>query len=197
MFQKINIVKIFDDHNKTLRAFDTGKIRIVNLILQYGLPLIIAVIFLCFDLQINDTIATPIITALAVFCPLLLNLQMLVYGMLEKKLNNSAESGNKKHVEDLLKETYYNISFGILISILALLFFFVFFIHFSAPVNSTITTWLQSTSWAPKWLLNLFGLFRMRTILSLIGYYFLGVFVVVLLMIVKRVHVLVDNEMKK
>ncbi|NMC57791.1 MAG: hypothetical protein GYA51_00125 [Candidatus Methanofastidiosa archaeon] len=111
-----------------------------------------------------SNIANILITAFSIFAALLLNLLLLIYSILGKEKGSSIKNDIKIK---LLEEIYKNISFCILISIYCLLFLFATFII------------------SNKFILP---------ILELIVYFLLGVFILSLFMILKRVHKIFGDE---
>jgi len=193
MFSKINPKKIISDHLKTLVDCRTGRIRKRDVIAAFVFPGIIAVCLCLFGFPINKDITTILITCLSIFCPLLFNVQLLVYGLIEKK---KEEKEPNLDLQRLLTETYYNISFGIFLSLLTILFLFVFYFELSRPFNLIIIDALRRYSLDKEFLVSFFNFIHFRSLFSFFVYYFSFVLLHNFLMVLKRVHILIDQDFK-
>lgn len=164
MSNKINVLKIITEHISTLKDYGTGRYDVCDLILFFFIPFLIAAILPFFKLLITKEVANVLITSFSIFVGLLFNLLLLIYDV-SGKPGLIKLSSNPKF--NLLRQTYINTSFCILISIFTLILLLVFFI----PINII-----------------------MLKILSFLVYYLLGVFVLTLFMVLKRVYTLLSNE---
>lgn len=177
MFKKINVSKIVIDHLNTLKSYDTQSLRVADYALFIIVPIIISITMVCFSYLIDKTFANILITSLSIFAALLLNLLLLVFDIVRKtndSLAKSKEAKNPYEAEEkrltFLKEIYANISYAIFISILSIIILLV--IYFVS---------LES----------------LLQFLSFLVYFLSINFIFTLLMIVKRVHILLANELKK
>ncbi len=177
MFSKINVTKIIIDHLRTLRNYDTQKLRFVDYALFILVPIIVSAVLIIFSYLIDKEFANILITSLSIFAALLLNLLLLVFDIVRKtndsiarnkELKNPYEAEEKRLT--FLKEIYANISYAIFVSILSIVILLI--AYFVCDFH----------------LLQLFSFFI----------YFLSLnFILTLLMIVKRVHILLSNEINK
>ncbi len=164
MLTKINIKKIVIDHFKTLRDANSERISISDLALFFIIPFAAstAIVFY-FGILLSDNLINILITSLSIFVGLLLNLLVIIFDVVTKlKENGNQETLKKK----FLKEIYSNISFSILLSIVAILFL---------VLSLTDNCYFKSvTNVITDALLLFFG--------------------ITLLMILRRVHILLSNE---
>jgi len=168
MFNKVNVIKIVRDHISTLKDYRTNKYKIGDFILFFGTPLFIAVIFAYFNISLTQNLISLLITSLSVFAALLFNLLLLIYDVVQKSKN-----GNALKIK-FLREVYSNISFCILIAILAI----VILILISIFNNRNDILFIYQ-------------------IFNFITYYLITLFLLTLFMILKRIHVLLYKEYKE
>lgn len=176
MLSKINITKIVIDHLNTLRDYNTQKLRFIDYALFIFFPIVLSAILVTFSLLIDKSFANILITSLSIFAALLLNLLLLVFDIVRKTndaISKNREMKNPYENEErrliFLKEIYSNISYAIFVSILSIIILLI--AYFICNVH----------------LLQLVSFFV----------YFLSInFILTLLMIVKRVHILLSNELK-
>ena len=168
MIDKINVSKIIKDHMSSFRDYRTNRYRYGDFLLFLGSPLFIALTLIYFNVLLSENVVSILITAFSIFTALLLNLLILVYDVVQK----SKEDSMNKLKTRFIKEIYVNISFSVLTSIL--LIFLLLFICF-------------------------IGVYRTKVlviVLQFTVYYLTFLFLLTLLMVLKRVHVLLSNEME-
>lgn len=164
MLTKINIKKIVIDHFKTLRDANTNRIRISDYLLFLGVPLIVSVIIVfSFNILLSDNLINILITSLSIFVGLLLNLLVIIFDVVTKLKEKEKHDTLKKN---FLKEIYSNISFSILLSLVAIIFL----------------------------VLSLTDNCYLKLISNVICDMLLLFFSMTLLMILRRVHILLSNE---
>lgn len=168
MISKINVTNIFKDHISTLKDYHTGKYLKSDFILFFAVPLVVAILVFIFLGEISDTAVVVLATSLSIFAALLFNLLLLVYDSIRKEEKQSIEDKPRLL---LLKQIFYNISFGILISVLTI----ILLILFSQNLYFCI----------------------LQKIISFLAYYLITLFILTLLMILKRTHILISGEFKK
>ncbi|AWI08268.1 hypothetical protein CKA38_02420 [Ereboglobus luteus] len=146
-----------------MRDDGRDKISKRDIFLFYALPIIISigVVFLLNKNISSDTI-NLLITIFSIFVGLLLNLLVLIVGFRNTIMQNAI-----KH--KVLDETFYNISYAILISVILIV------LLFTAIVSSGIPMQIISTT----------------------SFFIIGNFILTLLMILKRVHMLLTKQDKK
>ena len=86
-----------------------------DITLFFGVPVVVAGIFVALDLLLTSTSAGTLITALSIFAGLLFNLLLLAHGMLR-----NAE-GRYRDEKALIQEIYSNISYAILVSLVSIM----------------------------------------------------------------------------
>ncbi len=168
MFSKINVSSIVKDHISTLKDYKTKKYLILDFILFFGVPLIIAVLVFIYLGKISDTAVIVLTTSLSIFAALLFNLLLLVYDSIRKE---EKQSTTDKPRALLLRQLFNNISFGILVSVLAI---------------TLLIIYAQNLSFCILW-----------QIISFLSYYLITLFILTLLMILKRAHILISGEFEK
>lgn len=190
---KLNISGIIKGHLNTLKSLDKKKYEMREIFIFGILPLLIAFIF-SLKLNMNSEKISLIITAFSIFIGFLLNLLLLLYDLLFKARNsenlvrselekvreerrlNSREKSKLNFIEDkknLLKEIYSNISFLIFLSTSIVVFCFPFIIK--------ANIFLQHKELIKKGLI-------------FIMLYLIFLFILTLLMVLKRINNLLKNE---
>jgi len=166
MFDKINVSKIVKDHISTLKDYRTNRYKIGDFILFFITPLFFAILFLYFKIQLIHNLISLFVTSLSIFAALLFNLLLLIYDIMQKSKNY-----NTLKIK-FLKEVYSNISFCILIAILAIIILI---------------------------LINVFNKCNVFIFLvfNFMGYYLITLFLLTLFMILKRIHVLLSKEVEE
>lgn len=168
MFDKVNVIKIVGDHISTLKDYRTNKYKVSDFFLFFGLPLFIAIFFAYFKISLTQNLISLLITSLSIFAALLFNLLLLIYDVVQK-----SRDGNSLKIK-FLKEVYSNISFCILIAILAV----VILILISIFNNNRSVLFIYQ-------------------IFNFIAYYLIILFLLTLFMILKRIHILLYKEVEK
>jgi hypothetical protein len=172
---KINISSIVGDHVKTLVDFRTGKGSLNDLLLNVIAPVIVSLILVYTHVFLSDDIINILIAALSIFVGLLLNLLVLLFTIIDKIKEQLAQKFDKIDTEFIrsvflkkkyLKEIYSNISFSILISLISIIL--ILFCSCSSIV--------------------------IKTIFNFVSYYFLILFLITILMVLKRVNILLSKE---
>ena len=178
MTTKFSNLQIIKDHIRTLKLYNSEATDRISILLNFFIPFFLAITFLYFHNFLIPSIITVLITVLSIFIALLLNLLFLMYSILSRRLQGGDKEASSKDesvhsIENkvrirLLKETYYNVQFSVLSCIYALIAIILYVL---------LPTELY---------LDLF--------LGFVVYYFLFVFIVTLLMILKRTHTLFSRE---
>ena len=130
MATKINISLIFQKHKETLKSTsdeyvdneirETRKISRTDKFIFYWLPAIIAFLALCF-IRIPDEKATNLYgICLSIFVGLFLNLLVMITSFLRP----SVKVNDTKTRLSLIEETFYNISYTIIMSLIGLGYLF-------------------------------------------------------------------------
>lgn len=112
MTTKIDIRLIVADHFRTLRDEATSKLSWLDISVMCGLPLLSGVLAYCWGFTIPDHYVGTLISVFAIFVGLLFNVQVLIYSFSDKDIAGDVETRN-----ELLKQSFANISYSILISL--------------------------------------------------------------------------------
>jgi len=168
---KINVKDIIYGHLKTLRNYQTGEYSIKDLLTFFIFPLIISILLTLKSVVSKEGIQI-ILTVFSIFAGLLFNFLLLIMdiGRRVKRQGATATVDAKKQnaTEELIRETYCNVSF----SILASLFIVCFSLVFVVGITNVI----------------------IKCIVSIILYWLIFVFIMTLFMILKRIFRLLNNE---
>jgi hypothetical protein len=164
MSLKIDVSDIIRDHFSTLRSDRRSGVSLVDLLLFVGLPALVAGLMSWLGVTLDAGAVSVLITALAIFTGLLFNLLLLAHGLIRRAADQSNAAAADKQ---LLKEIYVNISYSILVAL-------------SALVGLLIKIVILN-----HWVV---------IVLSLVTYFLVGNFLLTLLMVLKRIHVLLRRE---
>ncbi|AIS31116.1 hypothetical protein MB9_2103 [Methanobacterium formicicum] len=164
---------IIKQHIDTLYDNRDDKISKWDILFFFIFPLILAVGLIYFNKELKSS-ADSLLVSLSIFTPLLLSLLVLIYDMGQKAVDKEQKSqfyGNYDSYMVKLREITANISFSILISIIVIVFLVVYS-------------------------LNLGDNWYWKSFLNGAIYYFVSVFCLTLLMILKRTHKLISDSLK-
>ncbi|QEL56461.1 hypothetical protein [Chromobacterium paludis] len=169
MLSKINIKSIIISHVKTLRNSTSPDVCWSDFIVFYIIPFVFA-LGLSIKFDITESFVNGVVTAASIFAGLLLNLLVLVYTVLSRQRPTPPDQNSKNRreiFEKILTETFSNISYSILISVVLVATCLLFYIKGGYfPTGNR--------------LLILFLIFQL---------------IITLLMILKRIHSLFENEL--
>jgi hypothetical protein len=171
---KIDVSRILTDHLDTLRDVRSGKRSSVDLALFYLLPMAFGSIMYWRHLSLSNDVYNVSITFFGIFIALLLNIQVAVFGIFQRKWPKLGDDRLAEIQEEtlsvrkqLLSEMNINISYLILISCFALVIFLLLFVIESRDsLSSSVTVFIYTH------------------------------FLLTLLMVVKRSHALFQLEYK-
>lgn len=168
---KIGIANIISDHLSTLQNAKTGKVSLIDLAIFYGIPLSASSIIFVNEIEFDGDVFSQSIAVFSIFSALLFSVQVALFGIYTKKRENPDEFSEVFFTErlearrDLIRETNANISYLIFVSAVSVTIFLG-----SLIVNKT-------DYFEPSFAIFLYLHF-----------------ILTLLMIIKRVHVLFDKE---
>lgn len=170
MLQKINIIIVLLDHIDTFRIRTRdGRDRFsyTDIITFFSVPAGVSLAYYLVGAKIDNSSIGIIVSIFSLLTGLLLNLLVLVHGV-AKALNLKEEVGRRvSESRVLMKELTSNIGFGIMVSILIVVIF------------------LSMVLGVPDW----------KSTLSAFGVFLMSMFVVNILMIIRRVHVAVTMDL--
>jgi len=173
LFEKINIVKIISDHMATLKDYGKSRYSKLDLFLFFILPLVISGASVYYGVALNKDLVGILINVFSIFAGLLLNLLVLMYSVISNavKLAKESDPPTPEYAVrikiDLLEQVFANISFEILLS------------SFNVILLAVST---------------LFSSDKANQIFSLLIFYLVVLFSLSLLMVLKRVHKLLSDE---
>lgn len=187
MKSKINLNEIIKKHYETLED-SNGKISKRDLKLFFTYPVIIAVLALILIHTPSESLTNFFTLSLSVFIGLFLNLLVLIISFAENKLNIK----DRKNRAELLKQTFYNITYTIVSSLLALGILLMANIEF---LSSNI---LLNLGFIKIEYLTSLKEIPVNDILQTVFYYLFYVLfahiIITLMMIIKRIFKLFDVE---
>lgn len=178
MIDKINFNKIVRAHLGSLRNVATGNC-LADYALFFGLPIIISLLLNNLNLKLDKDLINILITSASIFAGLLLNLLMLIYtiiirvqdqiGARKKEDPNAVDPVQNSQDEikvRVLEETFSNVSFCILVSVLLVILC----------------------------LISLIGSEYLCIVIPYAVYFLVPLMILTILMILKRVHSLIASE---
>lgn len=210
MLEKINIFKIFKEYLGTLKKHNSNSYSAEDVFLFILFPAILALSLIIYHISLTNNLIIILVTSFSIFAALLFNLLLLIYDIVSKSngrksnqnnesskeiavnLSNDISNGKEKNKkilslkEKLLKETYVNISYNIIISIISIVFLLMLYLVLETMVTAKEgASACQPLLYAFKYIVPLISFFV---------YYFLVQFMLTLFMILKRIHVLLSKE---
>lgn len=170
MVNKLSFEKIIKAHFATMRDNSKNQVSYSDIFIFFGLP-IMAGALLFNSYTLNKDILNSIVTSASIFAGLLLNLLVLIYSLTEKFRQNSG--GNWSAKQKVLEQTFSNISFCILISVLLVIVCMLGF-RTDDELKEVVTI--------------------AKNISDFIIYCLTTALVLHLLMVLKRIHLLMESE---
>lgn len=178
MLNRLNIFHIVKHHFESFYFYDTGKINWLELALHIFLPLGLG-ITMGVKVEINNNIGNATIAALSIWGGFLFAMLLPLYDLWQKENELLIQTLNDKNnnyvatvrmIENavkIMKETFYNIFYGILVCLLAVVF-------------TVLSIFFAKTCF--------------ETILACICYIFYIASFLMLLMIIKRIFCIFDHR---
>ena len=169
--EKINVIRIVSNHLETLRLYRSQNLSKKDLALFYLVPMVVSATAIYAGYSLNDEVAGILLAAFAVLTGFLLNLLVFLYDMIQKSPSEKSEDPEINRINDLrkiiLKETYFNISYCILVGLILTVFLVVGLISLR---------WVNCAA-------------------SFIVFSLVGNFLLTLLMVLKRFNVLIQEKL--
>lgn len=173
MSSKINPISIIDGHLKTFYDNSNGRRSNWDLFFFFVLPLIISLILvLYFNFYLDQTTTNSLIVCLSIFTPLLFNLVLMVYEMIQKELDKHESPhyvGHFKLTMRRLKEMNSNVAFCILASLTTIIVLLIYTLSFPKDITSY------------------------KIVINVVMFYLAGLTLLTLLMILNRINFLITN----
>lgn len=166
MFTLIDVSFIIKKHYETLRL-DT-KLRFIILIFIV-IPIVVSILFTTIDKPLTQNSVNALITAFAIFTGLLLNVIFILFDIVGKVEGNTTQANNRRL---LLEHLYANTLYALLVSAITLMFLII-------------------TAITEIWQNHIILL-----ILSSIVYFSVTHFMMILLMIFKRLSILLFSQLE-
>ena len=169
MSNKFSFFQIVKDHINTLYIYRPNKektIDVFSIFINLILPFIISGLLISFKIILNASDFFLVEVAFLIFTIILFISVFTIYKILEKEREKDIDKQNNLKI-NLIKETFYNIQFAVLIA-------------FITMITLLLIVFISNEY------LNL--------LLSFVAYYFIFVFVFTFLIIMKRSHALILNE---
>jgi len=166
MINKINVYDIVRDNFRTLVHDSDGTRSDWDIALFVVVPAIASASLLYFKGVFGQTTGNVLITAFSIFAALLFNLLLLVYDIV-KKSNNELTTTKAR----FLKQVYSNISYSVFISISLIAILLAYFVALASP-----------------------KLVYVKYGLAFLVYALTANFLLTMLMILRRVHILLSKE---
>lgn len=129
---KIDVSRIIRDHAKTLRNDASGSLSVIDIAIFYVLPFVAGVFVCILGLACDRDFYNASLTFFGVFVALLLNFQVAAFGIYtrhwERQSDEKLKELQRSDLEirrTLLREINSNISYLILVSVVAIFFYLV------------------------------------------------------------------------
>lgn len=189
MASKVNVFEIISKHKSTLQH--NGEFLSIDIKFFVTYPILIGLLISLIAGIAEDRLVNIFAICLSIFIGLFLNLLVLIMSYAENKLNIK----DKRNRAELLEQTFYNITYTIIASLLALGFLFL------ACINYFPNNWvLDIRSLASKFNVILDcipwnSIFRF--LLCFVFYSIFAHIIMTLLMIVKRIFKLFKVELEE
>lgn len=172
MIDRINFTKIVVAHFSTLRKLNQ-KSKIIywqDFLLFICLPFSLAFFFSYCNIGFKNQISN-LIAAISILGGFLFNLLAIIYNSMENLKNDSKKSRIK---QKFVKEIHSNISFNILSAIFSVILLIIY--------NTNINFWCLTKYWS-------------KTLIFL-NIYLISTFILTLLLVLNRVHILLNKNIE-
>lgn len=133
---KINVSSIVRDHWATLYNAESGKRSIFDFVLFYLVPVVVGISFYWLGSNLSKDAYNVSITFFGIFIALMLNIQVAIFSIFQRKWTASADKRvaevQERQVQErrtLLKELNANVSYIVLVCCAALFAVLVFYIR--------------------------------------------------------------------
>ena len=184
MIVKMNIIGIIKNYFNTFKDDKTDKVLKIDIFIYFIIPLLSSLLIVYYGFLLTESNANIFLTAFSIFAALLFNMLFLLFDIVKKTVEQNSSSENltetKKTKVKLLKETFTNISFTVLLSV-TIVIILLLFIIFIKHIDLT--------------LLTIFGIkIILRHIMSFMTISLIIMFMMSFLMVLKRVDILLSKE---
>ena len=149
MKSKINLYEIIEKHFSTLKG-GNGEFIKKDKKIFFKYPIFIGLLLLIFINSPNEKLINIFTLSLSVFIGLFLNLLVLIISFAENKLKIK----DNKNRTELLKQTFYNITYTIVISLIGLGLLFVANISLFPNDRDIFSNFIMGLSFLNDFILN-------------------------------------------
>ncbi|MEJ0012345.1 MAG: hypothetical protein WDM94_06880 [Bauldia sp.] len=125
MSSKINLLVVVRDHLATLKDEATGKTSVADVVTMFVLPAICSAIAGVLGYKIDEAAVEIVVGVFAIFAGLLLNVLVLIYGLSDAPTDDEKAKEKKQTKDTLLRQSFANISYEILVSLLVVVVLWV------------------------------------------------------------------------
>ena len=115
MTSKIDLRAIIRDHFATFKDESTERISVIDFAVMVGVPIVVATVSALAGFHVPDAHVGTLISAFAIFGGLLFNVLVLIYSF------SSGEDNPDPVREKLVQQSFANISFAVMSSLLAVM----------------------------------------------------------------------------
>ena len=115
MASKASIAPAVRAHYNTLRDDRDGSIRLWDLVLFVGVPIVVGVGLFCADFRMKDI--ASILAGLAVFTALLFGLVIFVF-QLRVQIKSDGKDQERPRVAVLVDETFANVTYSVIVGVI-------------------------------------------------------------------------------
>jgi hypothetical protein len=172
---KIDVTRIVVAQARTMRDNSTQKYSHVDLLVFYGLPVLLGVGGAYYGWKFSTDVLNALLAAFSIFAGLLLNLLILVYTLSSQTEHPAALTKTRTA---LVKELHDNIAYSILVSIVIVV------------VTMTTVAYLKMHEHPPE------AAFTVRWVAAVVIFLTMN-FVLTLLMILKRIYIMLNQTIDK
>lgn len=115
MTSKIDIRMVFQDHFFTMKDEATGRISKLDIFTMFIVPVLLSLVSFVLCFQIPDVHVGTLISVFSIMAGLLFNVLVLIYSVSDQ----TGTGANKATRDELLRQTFSNISYTILICLVS------------------------------------------------------------------------------
>lgn len=187
MLNKINVKSIVQDHVRTLHITGSKKVHVWDIVLFYVFPTAVMLASLLgLGLRVSESLANALFTGVSIFAGLLFNVQILIYDNIRHvKTTDEELPAVTRYRRFLFNELFSNVSYAIFVCLVMMVLIGLFNLTFEGG-------WLESVRHQIEGWLDPIALTVQFLVLTVALHFILTMF-----MVLKRVHLLLKNEMKQ
>jgi hypothetical protein len=115
---KLNLTDILTDHIGTLKNVNTGKLSKLDLLVFFGIPVVLSVVVYLLKIDLGPVSIGILISALSILAGLLINVLVLLYTVKEIGPTESQKSEQIALIKEVNANLLYEITLAILLVVL-------------------------------------------------------------------------------